>query len=48
MPRKRDYRCPQTMLSKVLFDTVLGIGEEGYTISPNREHLMIAYHYAEN
>ena len=48
MPRKRDYRCPQTMLSKVLFDTVLGIGEEGYTISPNPEHLMIAYQYAEN
>mgnify|MGYP000957066132 CR=1 FL=1 len=39
LPRKRDYRCPQTMLSKVFFDTVLGIGEGGYTTSPNRNQL---------
>ncbi len=39
LPRKRDYRCPQSMLSKVLFVTVLGIGEGGFTTSPNRNQL---------
>lgn len=32
---RRNWRCPQTMFSQVLFDTVLQIGEEGFTKPPS-------------
>jgi len=39
LPRTRDSRCPQTMVSKVLFNIALGIGEDGFYYPPNRELL---------
>jgi hypothetical protein len=32
---RRDRRCPQTMISRVFFDTVLQIGEEGFCKPPS-------------
>jgi len=39
LPRQRDYRCPQTAISKVLFDTTIGIGEYGFNCPLDRMQL---------
>ena len=33
-PYRRDFRCPQSIVSQVLFNTALQIGEEGFTLPP--------------
>ena len=33
-PYRRDFRCPQSMISRVLFDTALQIGERGFNSPP--------------
>jgi hypothetical protein len=33
-PYRRDFRCPQSMISQVLFDTALQIGEKGFNSPP--------------
>jgi hypothetical protein len=33
-PYRRDFRCPQSMISHVLFDTALQIGERGFNSPP--------------
>jgi|ERR1041384_4122278 hypothetical protein len=33
-PYRRDFRCPQSMISQVLFDTALQIGERGFNSPP--------------
>lgn len=33
-PYRRDFRCPQSIVSQVLFNTALRIGEEGFTLPP--------------
>ena len=32
---RRDRRCPQSVVSKVLFDTALQIGDKGFSVVPN-------------
>lgn len=36
-PYKRDRRCPQSMISQVLFNAALQIGEKGFEDSPNND-----------
>lgn len=38
-PYRRPHNCPQSMVSQVLFDAVLKIGERGFNITPSQEVL---------
>jgi hypothetical protein len=36
-PFRRNFRCPQTMISEVLYNSIIKLGEEGFTLVPNLE-----------
>jgi len=36
-PFRRNYKCPQSVLSAAFFNTVLRVGDDGFQISPNIE-----------
>lgn len=34
---RRNFKCPQTIISEVLYNSVLKLGEDGFNLSPNLE-----------
>lgn len=36
-PFGRNFKCPQTMISEVLYNSAIKLGEEGFTLVPNLE-----------